>query len=738
MTFKHLITALLFLFSISAQAQLDTTGLIAHWTFDGHMNDVTGNGHDAAANSLTHPYPSITPNYKNGINTQNNSSIQITSDIKIQANYQPDLHLKKYTIAAIVKPDTFSSISNILALQSNPSPYWGVGENYALLLSSDFGTSKYYFKPKNIIGVHTNVAPMYQYKPSTEINRWYYVVTTYDGEYYKTYVDGLLKSIVRDTNSIYNPNIKNLLIGGMSSSLAYTYPFKGQIEDLRLYNRALPDSEIVRYPFEFFDTTVVLNPTISDSVVCSGDTTLYIPYIVSRIFRPGNKFIVQMSDTNFSFANAQDIGSDSVNGSGIIPCIISSSNSSGSYLIRLISTAPADTTAEFHINYHPAKNLSAKFNKNFYHRSTNIPYNSICQGDSVVFTVDSFNNMGLTPAEFVWQKNGYIINGATNNIYATRNISDKDSFRCIISSNHKCWNGSRDTTDYIAINVGKPTHPSITISINPSNTICIDDTAVLRVTSKTGAFKPSWKWIIERNYAPYGTYVNGHADSLVAYHIFKDGDSIYYLRESTSICVLGGTFISNKIGIHVDSNIVNPQLTIKATAGGNVPYGSDIVFSSNFSGAGPAPEYQWLLNSQPISGATGPTYIARHTIHNSVDAISLRAKNTTNICAKPKEITSSPITIQYGTGITNIGKERFSIYPNPNNGAFSIQFNEHIDGEMQLSITNTTGQTVYKKNHILNGDQLIIQLQANIPNGIYLLKLTTEENTISSRITIRR
>jgi len=76
-----------------------------------------------------------------------------------------------------------------------------------------------------------------------ELNRWYYTVLTFDGSIAKLYIDSALKV----SKSIAGPRkitVNNLVIGSMSDLVNF---WNGTIDDVRIYNRALTDEEILSH-----------------------------------------------------------------------------------------------------------------------------------------------------------------------------------------------------------------------------------------------------------------------------------------------------------------------------------------------------------------------------------------------------------------------------------------------------------------------------------------------------------
>lgn len=713
-----------FFWPVLTHAQLDTNGLIAHWPFNGNLNDSTGRGHNASLFYYTTGTPPQV--YRPGINGVAGSSFQFRSDFQMQAPYQPDLKLDSFTVAAVVNFDTLNAYSTILFGKS----IYGISSeaSYGAAIYKPNSTSNYCFLPKSDQAISYNQYNNFQYHPSAQDSTWYYVVVTYDGDTFKTYVNGALKTAVIAPRPFPDTSNAGLYIGGYFDTwyLQFTARFMGVMDDLRLYNRPLSYDEIVTYPFNFYDTTVVLNMSAADSVKCAG-TGLNVKYLVSRNFRNTNVFTVQMSDATGSFTTPVQIGRDSTNISGTISCVIPTTTAPGRYAIRLISSAPADTTFEYYFNYHPAKNLGAKtFGQIALSSSYYPPQNGICQGDSMLFRTDSLVGLGITPATYQWQKNGANIPGANNADYSTRAISDNDSFRCVLTSNHACWTGDTVYSSYFSVQVD--TIPAIitNISVSPDDSICIGDTATFYITgTNVGTANAVW-WHIKNK--PTLSFP-GSNDTLI-YSGARHKDTFYCTFTSFVTCAPKGRLSSNYLTMHVDSNIAPPKVSITANPGNTVPHGTDITFTANATDTGTNPSYQWRKNSVPIPGATGKTYLALYPSLISTDRVSVVVKNTTNKCVDT-DSTVSTLMVLFTSGIGNISFDRFSVYPNPNHGHFILQGSMAIQGPVRVSIADVVGRTVHSDiwEQTPGQWQKNINLQDNIPPGVYILKITANEET---------
>ena len=74
-----------------------------------------------------------------------------------------------------------------------------------------------------------------------QLNQWKHIVSTYDGTTLKQFVNGSLVSTKTVALSLALSNSYNLVIGNMG---CYVYYFNGFMDEFRMYNRALSDTEV--------------------------------------------------------------------------------------------------------------------------------------------------------------------------------------------------------------------------------------------------------------------------------------------------------------------------------------------------------------------------------------------------------------------------------------------------------------------------------------------------------------
>ena len=75
-------------------------------------------------------------------------------------------------------------------------------------------------------------------------NKWNHIVTTWDGTNWKIYINGNLDLTFKDSRTLLNSNEPVCVgVGDCTRNTNY-YPFNGSIDDLKVYNRSLSDTEI--------------------------------------------------------------------------------------------------------------------------------------------------------------------------------------------------------------------------------------------------------------------------------------------------------------------------------------------------------------------------------------------------------------------------------------------------------------------------------------------------------------
>lgn len=137
----------------------------------------------------------------------------------------------------------------------------------------------------------------------------------------------------------------------------------------------------------------------------------------------------------------------------------------------------------------------------------------------------------------------------------------------------------------------------------------------------------------------------------------------------------------------------------------------------------PAANYQWLLNGQPIAGATSQTYQATQP-----GSYTVQVTDQSSGCV----VTSAPYLIVSIDELT-MEKAGVSVFPNPSKDKFYLNFHTGFSGNAQVRLFNSVGQEVYFK-EIADPHGSVIELDKHLPTGYYLLQLNCNKGVFQTKI----
>ncbi|MFT4152581.1 LamG-like jellyroll fold domain-containing protein [Parafilimonas sp.] len=237
-----LILCLLCPFTSFSQVDLDK-GLMAYYPFNGDANDASGNGNNPVFNNAT-----LTSDYYGNANSAYHFN-GVDTYIKIPSSNSLNFSNNKISLCASVRPTGFYTgkcYNNIII--SKESEDYKPG-NYSLRFSDAItGCSsnpttahEVFFGPDGGIGNQDAI----------QLNQWYNVVFTSDGDRVKLYVN--CKLVVDEPAAQYAyTNPYNLFFGHLNNS-SYPYWLNGDLDEVRIYNRALSEDEVKAYSFSCAD-----------------------------------------------------------------------------------------------------------------------------------------------------------------------------------------------------------------------------------------------------------------------------------------------------------------------------------------------------------------------------------------------------------------------------------------------------------------------------------------------------
>ena len=206
-------------------------GLVGYWRFD------EGSGTTAYDNSSSNNYGTLVngPTWVNGKHGKALRFDGFDDSINIESSETLRFTSSSFTIACWVKIDGSTGDHQVILSQSRsifPGPYFclelqpnGHTPQCAVLILPETGTCQYSVSNNNI-----------------QFGEWVYLVGTYDGSTIKIYVNGVLTGAIEKEGTLNSEELPIRI--GSHYIIGEENWFKGTIDEVMLYNRALDAEEI--------------------------------------------------------------------------------------------------------------------------------------------------------------------------------------------------------------------------------------------------------------------------------------------------------------------------------------------------------------------------------------------------------------------------------------------------------------------------------------------------------------
>ena len=223
-TLMFVITLCVGLLGLPILTQAVTDGLVAYWAFDEESgttaSDSSGNGHDGALMGD----PQWTDGYFGG-----GLEFDQAGD-EVNVSFHEDLNQETFTICAWANVDPESGGHRAVISGRDEPPVSGY------IIYAEPGNKWQFWT-----GIGNAWAPITG--PAINLGEWDHVAGTYADGKQKFYVNG---ELVGEVNSQPTLNTKQeFLIGaGANERANHEYLFKGIIDEVRVYNRALSEAEV--------------------------------------------------------------------------------------------------------------------------------------------------------------------------------------------------------------------------------------------------------------------------------------------------------------------------------------------------------------------------------------------------------------------------------------------------------------------------------------------------------------
>ncbi len=241
-------------------AYVPTSGLVGYWPFCGNANDESGNGNNGANNGAT-----LTTDRNGNVNSAYSfdglsNFIEIPSSSSLQVN-------SAYTISAWVFIDyqNYHFIDQHSIISKINDGDWYGGYELRINGLSNINNFGHFATTGNIGGVNIAIGT-----PNVVTGQWYFVTVTYDSSVLKIYLNNIEVGSTLISGNLQTSNNK-LRFGRRGEGNSYNCWYKGKMDDIGIWNRALTPQEITNlYTSTVPPTAAVLS---GDATICAGAST---------------------------------------------------------------------------------------------------------------------------------------------------------------------------------------------------------------------------------------------------------------------------------------------------------------------------------------------------------------------------------------------------------------------------------------------------------------------------------
>ncbi len=281
--------------------------------------------------------------------------------------------------------------------------------------------------------------------------------------------------------------------------------------------------------------------------------------------------------------------------------------------------------------------------------------------------------------------------------------------------------------------VDPPVAGGVTITSSPGGIICEGTPVTFTATAVNGG-TPTFIW--QRFSVPLG----GVDSTGILVDTPIHGDAIMCFMMPHGVCALHDT-VGDTIVLNIYPNNVSPSVVISTTGPDTVHYVGEVVtFFSVVTYGGTMQTYQWYMNGVAITGATNSSYTTPVYASDTFWCV-VNGNPPCSTTPVPPGISNQIIIHNYlGVDPISNGNNEFTLFPNPNNGSFTLSGKvTSAGGDVNYEVVNMLGQSVYRGRTTAQNGKVRASIEmGDTAQGSYLLRVNTDKGTETFHFVIGR
>ncbi|MEO8768574.1 MAG: T9SS type B sorting domain-containing protein [Ferruginibacter sp.] len=461
-------------------------------------------------------------------------------------------------------------------------------------------------------------------------------------------------------------------------------------------------------------TTICLATPVTFTATATNTATATITYDFKI-----NGTIIQSGNSN-TYTSSTLVDGD------VVTCIISLSGTTSC----LTSTNALSNVITIHLtsSLSPSVTIAAS------------PGTTVCLATPVTFTATA-TNTAIATITYDFKINGTIIQSGNSNTYTSSALADGDVITCAISlsGSVSCLTSTDALSNSITIHTTSSLTPSVTIAVNPGNTICFA-TAVTFTATATNTATATITYDFKIN----GITVQSSNSNLYSSSTLANGDivtCIISLSTGPGNCFTSTEALSNALFINVTPTL-SPSVSIVANPGTIICTSTPVTFTATTTNTGTAIiNYDFKINGISVQSSNSNIYTTATLVNGDIITSTISLSTAPGNCFTSTNALSNSLTIQSNPPLS----PSVTIAANPGNtvcpativvftatasntGTGTINYDFEVNGTgVQNSSSNVYSSTVS------NGDMItcVISLTGSVT---CLTSVTAISNSITMSI----